>query len=107
MERDVALQTADIFEKAASYIRKHGWQVTGMGVHGGPRCSMGALASAHPQRIWNRHLSQYMYAKLSEELDGIGLTEFNYKHRDGEKVAELFENLATKLRHEQASVVLL
>lgn len=94
---NIALQAADIFKKAADYIRYYGWQVTGMGYYGGPRCSMGALASAHPDEVWDGDLSDLMYQMLYGELDGIGLTEFNYKHKDGERVAQLFEQVATKL----------
>jgi hypothetical protein len=97
MDRSVALQAAIIFERAASYIREHGWQVTGMSEHGKPRCSMGALASAHPSEVWDEQLARLMYQNLSEELGDIGLTEFNYTHNDGEKVAQLFERVAVKL----------
>jgi hypothetical protein len=99
MEEDdvVALRAADIFIKAASYIRRYGWQVTGMSQHGKPRCSMGALASACSDKVWDKHLSQVMYQVLYDELGGIGLTEFNYKHHDGEKVAQLFERVAMRL----------
>jgi hypothetical protein len=98
MNEETALQAAVIFERAADYIREYGWRVTGMSRDGAPRCSMGALASAHPNEAWDEGLSQLMYRKLYEELGGIGLTDFNYKYRDGEKVARLFERVAGKLR---------
>ena len=96
MNEETATQAAKIFERAAKYIRNYGWQVSGMSQHGKARCSMGALASAHPQQAWDEHLSRLMYRELYKELDGISLTKFNYKHRDGEKVAQLFERLAKK-----------
>ncbi len=97
MDELAAFRAANILEKAAAYIRNYGWQVSGMGEHGKPRCSMGALASAHPDKIWDEDLSELIYRELYEELDDIGLTEFNYKYQDGEKVAQLFEKVATKL----------
>jgi hypothetical protein len=96
---EAAVQAADIFERAAVYIRRYGWQVTGMSRHGKSRCSMGALASAHPDEVWDESLAQLMYQELYDELNGIGLTEFNYAHNDGERVAQLFERVAVKLRH--------
>jgi len=38
-----------------------------------------------------------MYEELYETLNGLSLTEFNYKYNDGEKVARLFEDVAAKL----------
>lgn len=91
-------QAALIFVKAASYIRKYGWQKTGMGVHGQPRCSMGALASAHQAPKWDDSLSSLMYDSLYDELNGMSLTDFNYKFESGEKVAKLYERVASQLR---------
>ncbi len=98
-EIDTHALAASIFEGAAAYIRTYGWQVTGMSWHGRPRCSMGALASAHQDRIWDEELAELMYRQLYDELDGASLTEFNYRHRDGEKVAQLFEKTAARLRY--------
>ncbi len=102
---EINQQASNIFRKAAMYIRTYGWQVTGMSKYGLPRCSMGALASAHNDVIWNKELAEFMYEKLYEELDGLTLTEFNYKYRSGEKVAELFDKVAKNLtnRHDYAS----
>jgi hypothetical protein len=96
-EARTALRAAKVFREAAMYIRQYGWQRSGMSQHGKPRCSMGALASAHPAKLWDTHLSQLMYEELYDVLDGLSLTEFNYKYNDGEKVAQLFEDVATKL----------
>jgi hypothetical protein len=96
-ERELKRQAAQIFLKAAEYIRQHGWQVSGMSVHGQPRCSMGALESAHPKLRWEKDLSSLMYDTLYKELNGISLTQFNYKYKSGEKVAELFERTAASL----------
>lgn len=85
---------AQVFCKAADYIRKHGWQVSGMAVHGAPRCSMGALESAHEDIIWDKGLSSLMYKVLYQELRGESLTEFNHRVQDGETVALLFEHVA-------------
>jgi hypothetical protein len=90
-------QGATIFRSAASYIRTYGWQKDGMGRHGQARCSMGALASAYPERKWDKNLAVLMYRTLYKELNGLSLTQFNYKYEDGEKVAQLFERVATKL----------
>lgn len=90
-------QAAGIFNKAAKYIRSYGWQVRGMSEHGKPRCSMGALASAYPEKVWDSQLASLMYQELYEELGGIGLTEFNYLYNDGQKVAQLFERVAQNL----------
>ena len=98
MNERVILQAASIFEEAAAYIRRYGWQVTGMSRHGQPRCSMGALASAHFEETWDKNLAKFMYKELYKELHGISLTHFNYKFRDGEKVAQLYEKIALKLR---------
>jgi len=100
------LQAAALFQKAATYIRANGWQITGMSEHGKPRWSMGALASAHPVEIWDEDLSVLMYQMLYEELGGMGLTEFNYMHRDGEKVAQLFERVGRRLRYAAAHELL-
>lgn len=93
-----ALQGAEIFLKAASYIRTYGWQVSGMGVHGAPRCSMGALESACPQEKWDNDMATLMYAELYDELDGVNLTQFNEITQDGEQVAQLFERVAKRLQ---------
>ena len=92
------VKAAAIFQQAAAYIRRYGWQVSGMSRHGMPRCSMGDLASANQQKKWDKQLAKLMYEKLYEELNGLRLTEFNYKHKDGEKVAELFDRVATRLQ---------
>lgn len=96
-EAGIRQQAADIFVRAATYIRTYGWQKTGMGLYGQPRCSMGALASAHSDQKWDRNLSRLMYEELREELGGTSLTQFNYRYDDGEKVARLFETVADKL----------
>ncbi len=98
-EPEIYKQAASIFGKAATYIRTYGWQVTGMSEHRQPRCSMGALASAHRAENWNKNLAKFMYEKLYDELGGLSLTEFNYKYRNGEKVAELFDKVAHKISH--------
>jgi hypothetical protein len=87
---------AHIFYQAAAYIRTYGWQVEGMSTDGAPRCSMGALASAYKEERWDPELAKMMYKVLYEELDGISLTEFNHKYKDGEKVAQLYERVAEK-----------
>jgi hypothetical protein len=71
-----------------------------MSEDGKPRCSMGALASAYPRHKWSERLSRLMYAELYKELDGISLTEFNHQHQSGEKVAQLYERVAAKLRQQ-------
>lgn len=96
-QEEIKVQAAKIFVKAADYIRKYGWQKTGMSAHGQPRCSMGALASAHPRHRWSKSLSNIMYQTLYEELGGLSLTQFNYKFESGEKVAQLYERVAKKL----------
>lgn len=96
-ENDLNNQAAFIFRRAAGYIRNYGWQVSGMSVDGLPRCSMGALASAHKVSVWNKALAKHMYHSLYQELNGLTLTEFNYKHNDGEIVAELFDRASTRL----------
>ncbi len=68
-----------------------------MSEDGLPRCSMGALASANTACIWNKELAERMYQSLNEGLDGLTLTEFNYKCNDGEMVARLFDQVAIKL----------
>jgi hypothetical protein len=93
------LRAARIFLRAAAYIRTHGWRKEGMGTDGAPRCSMGALASAYRKQKWDEHLSRIMYKTLYQELDGLSLTQFNYQHNNGEKVAELFERVAAKLQN--------
>lgn len=95
--RETRVFAAEIFIKAARYIRDYGWQIKGMGSHGKPRCSMGALASAYQKRIWDKKLSAVMYEELYKKLDGITLTQFNYKYKSGNKVAELYEQVAMSL----------
>lgn len=90
---------ATIFIRAAQYIRSHGWQVEGMAADGRPRCSMGALASAYPKQTWDKKLSRLMYSSLYKELNGISLTQFNHQFEDGERVAQLYERVATKLQN--------
>lgn len=97
MDQSIEKQAASIFIKAANYIRQHGWQVSGMGQDGLPRCSMGALESAYPEPVWDQKLSQTMYDALYKQLNGLSLTEFNYKYRNGDKVARLFEQTASSL----------
>jgi hypothetical protein len=94
------LQAAKIFLDAAAYIHAYGWRRSGMGVYGQPRCSMGALASAHPHQAWDSELAALMYEKLNQELDGISLTQFNYRY-GGEAVARLFERAAAGLQKQR------
>lgn len=96
-ESELSRQASFIFRRAASYIRRYGWRVSGMSRDGLPRCSMGALASAHKVSIWDKKLAKLMHQTLYEELDGLTLTEFNYKYNDGEMVARLFDHVATEL----------
>jgi hypothetical protein len=96
-ERELNSHASVIFRRAASYIRKYGWRVAGMSRDGLPRCSMGALASAHKASIWDKELAALMYQTLYEELDGLTLTEFNYKYNDGEIIARLFDQVAVRL----------
>jgi hypothetical protein len=96
-EREIKLVAADIFSKAAEYIREYGWQEKGMNKHGQPRCSMGALASANPEKKWNKKMASLMYQTLQKELNGISLTQFNHKFKSGEKVAQLFERTASSI----------
>ena|SRR5581483_9878999 len=91
------LQAAGIFLSAADYIRQFGWQKEGMGEYGQPRCSMGALASANPEVVWDKDTSKLMYDVLYEMLEGMSLTQYNSKFQSGEKVAKLFERTARKL----------
>jgi hypothetical protein len=98
-ETGTRVQAAKIFLKAASYIRTYGWQKTGMGIYGQPRCSMGALASAQ-SGTWDKDVSALMYRELRGELRGVSLTQFNY-HHDGEQVARLFEKVAAKLQKQR------
>lgn len=96
-EVNIQNQAANIFLVAAQYIRDYGWQIEGMSCDGKPRCSMGALASAYTEPKWDSQLSELMYKSLYEELNGISLTQFNHKHKNGEKVAKLYECVASKL----------
>lgn len=91
------LKAVEVFLAAAAYIRRYGWQRTGMSTHGKPRCSMGALASASPQQIWDKELSSLMYDALYKNLGGITLTQFNKRAKDGNEVALLFEQVARSL----------
>lgn len=97
MNGDTNTKAYLIFKKAASYIRNYGWQVSGMSEHGLPRCSMGALESAHDEKEWDQDLARLMYSRLYEELDGLTLTQFNFKYKNGEKVAQLFDRVANAL----------
>lgn len=60
---------------------------------------MGALASAHQEIAWNEDLAYIMYDSLYEELNGISLTTFNARSNSGEKVAHLYEKVASRLSH--------
>lgn len=94
----VRTQAAGIFVKAAAYIRQYGWQEEGMGEDGQPRCSMGALDSAQPRGEWDPSTAELMYRSLSDELNGLSLTQYNHKVKSGEKVAQLYERVAARLR---------
>lgn len=94
-------KAADIFLNAAQYIKKYGWQVSGMGEYAQPRCSMGALASAYPKKRWEPELAKLMYSQLYEQLNGISLTEFNYKYQDPSKVIALFTKTAKSLMNDK------
>lgn len=98
--QQIKAEAARIFQRAAAYIRKYGWQEEGMGAEGQPRCSMGALASAHSKQEWNSQLSKTMYETLYSELAGLSLTQYNHKFRNGEKVARLYEQVAERLTHD-------
>lgn len=88
-------KASKIFLKAAIYIRTYGWQEKGMGTPGGPRCSMGALASAQ-SGVLDSSVAALMYRALYKRLNGIGLTEFNSRAH-AEDVASLFEETAGDL----------
>jgi|GEM_PF-4844094 len=94
---DLRVKAASIFLKAADYIRQYGWQSSGMNEDGMPRCSMGALKSAGPKEKWDEDMAKLMYQHLYKELNGLSLTQFNYKYKSGEKVAQLFERTAHSL----------
>lgn len=96
-DSEIRVTAAKIYLKAADYITQYGWQKSGMGVDGEPRCSVGALASAYPKQKWNRDLATTMYKALYKELNGMTLTQFNYKFNDGSKVANLYERVARSL----------
>jgi hypothetical protein len=96
-ERELKQRAAQIFLNAAEYIHKYGWQVSGMSKNGKPRCSMGALESAHSKPRWDKELATLMHDTLYKELNGIPLTQFNYKYKNGEKVAQLYEQTAANL----------
>ncbi len=96
-EREIRVQTAVILRKAAVYIRTYGWQEEGMGQHGQPRCSMGALDSALPRGSWSARVAILMYHSLNRELHGLSLTQFNHRMQNGEAVARLYERTANKL----------
>ena len=85
---------SSIFLKAVGYVRTYGWQVVGMAEHGQPRCSMGALASAHPEPVWNKALSSAMYETLYETLGALSFSEFNRKVKNNQDVIDLFEKMA-------------
>jgi hypothetical protein len=98
-DKSVKLQAAAIFTKAAQYIREVGWQEKGMAYDGIARCSMGALESAYPAKHWNKDLASFMYEKLYTKLNGINLTEFNKRAKNGLEVARLFEEVAESIRN--------
>lgn len=98
-EENLFKQASEIFRDAAAYIRTYGWQVTGTSKDKSPRCSMGALASAHKAQEWDSNLAELMYAELYKSLQGLSLTEFNYQYKNGEKVAQLFDKVAAKLEN--------
>lgn len=104
-EEDIRYQAARILIDAATYIRTYGWQVSGMSQHGLPRCSMGALASANRDKVWDKSLAALMYETLYDELDGLSLTEFNHLHQNGETVIQLFEAVAARLAHRKIAVL--
>jgi len=85
---------SSIFLKAVGYVRTYGWQVVGMAEHGQPRCSMGALASAHPEPVWDKALSSVMYETLYETLVELSFSEFNRKVKNNQDVIDLFEKMA-------------
>jgi hypothetical protein len=95
-------RAAIIFLDAASYIRQYGWQKEGMGEDGKPRCSMGALASSYSVKKWDHELSNLMYTELYKKLNGMTLTDFNYRYDDGEMVAKLYEQVADVLAEKLA-----
>jgi hypothetical protein len=97
-------QAASIFMKAADYIRQYGWQEEGMGEDGAPRCSMGALDSVQSRGSWDADLARLMYASLYEALNGQSLTSFNHHFQSGERVAQLYEQVAKRLRAGQSQV---
>jgi hypothetical protein len=97
IDNKIKSQATRIFIEAAKYIRKYGWQKEGMNVHGQPRCSMGALASAYNTKRWDNNLSNLMYRALYDELNGTTLTGYNFKYNSGEKVAQLYERVASNL----------
>lgn len=92
-------EAAGILQRAAAYIRRYGWQEEGMGDYGAPRCSMGAIDSACPRGRWNDQVAELLYESLYCELDGLSLTQYNHKFQDGEKIAQLYERVATALTH--------
>jgi hypothetical protein len=104
MRRDeIQLDARKIFRTAAEYIRKYGWQVKGMGTYVQPRCSMDALTSAYREQRWDKTLSKLMYETLYKELNGMTLTQYNYKFKSGGKVARLYEMVAEKLNYSKDS----
>ena len=91
---EICKKAASIYLKAADYVRTYGWQVKGMGKHGEPRCSMGALESAYPKAVWEKELSNVMYENLYETLGDISFSEFNLTVKSNNDVIKLFEKMA-------------
>lgn len=46
MTDDEKAELADVYEKAAEYLEEYGWRQNSGGVHGGPRCLVGAIDSS-------------------------------------------------------------
>jgi|SRR5579862_2057579 len=95
--QDVHTQATQVFLDAANYIRKYGWQEKGMGQFGKRRCSMGAIASVYPKKA-NPALPALMYETLYKELNGLNLTQYNHKFKNGDAVINLFERTALTLQ---------
>jgi class 3 adenylate cyclase len=73
------MNVAEQLRAAAQYIREHGWTRRGFGLHGGPRCMIGAIGSVlgiDPQRV-SVPVPVVLYGVCGDCSDKQGLVAFN------------------------------
>ena len=97
------MDTADVLDAAADYIRIHGWRKHDYGNDGGPRCVLGALKSVGDFGEW-RHVTNQPPALALLERIGKPVEKWNdARRRTASEIIDALMSCAADLRLRSAA----